>query len=157
MGKGPLQAFPLTLTSSLFYTCYAGYNFPEHKHSTCHFVMWLAFVAGIRCALRGYTRAFFSCNAHGQIVVIKNQAKCHIINYLLTLNVWYLQDISNLCLAILTLLSLCQYSKVSVGDFPIKTSVLVLVWRLFKQTGLGYEPPSVRIFSATILLVGTYV
>ena len=50
----------------------------------------------------------------GRLQASKNRAENHIINNLLTLNIQVNRKISNLDLAILTLVSLGQYSKVLI-------------------------------------------
>ena len=57
-----------------------------------------------------------------------------MINNLLTLNVWSYVKISNLSLAVWTLLLLSQYGKVSVEIFPVKTSLLVNKYRGFSRS-----------------------
>ena len=64
----------------------------------------------------------------------------HIINSLLTPSVRSLQEISDQGLDVLTSLSLGQYTKVLVWDFPVMSSLSVIkwyfMWRRLRQKNL---------------------
>ena len=63
-------------------------------------------------------------NGHARALT---DVKWWIINNLLTSNVRLLREISNIGLVALTSLSLGQYGKASVWDFPVTTSLSVLI------------------------------
>ena len=86
----------------------------------------------------------------------KTKQKSHTINKLLTLNTQSLWEISNLCLAVLTLLSLGQYGKVLVWHLLIKTSFLVSKWfslcgRLVILIYIGRNHECYNFFSLIVL------
>ena len=93
-------------------------------NKTCYYMTWVCSRSNT-CSDWLIIAHYFPVMPTGRLRACKSQAKSHIIhvNNLLTSSVWSLRE--NLKPRPCHILSLGQYGKVSVQDFPIKTSLLV--------------------------------
>ena len=79
------------------------------------------------------SRALFSHNACGLITGLQKRSKSLIMNKLLTLNIWSLWENFKPWICHIDPLLLSEYSKVSFGYFPVKTSFSIHKYLVLKM------------------------